>query len=727
MRYTLFIFCLVFTSFQLCSQNKKEIFLEDIFVKNTFKQDAVAGFRSMQDGRYYTEINGEGVLQKVNFETGKIESNILNLKDVKYNNKALKIDDYAFNNNETKLLLFTESENIYRRSVLHKVYVYDLNTQKIEQIKNEKILHPDFSPQSDKVAYVFQNNIYYYDLTSHETVSVTEDGTYVSADNAGNIINGNCDWVYEEEFEFTKAYEWSEKGDFIAYYHFDQTEVPEFNFTVYDKLYPTQYKYKYPKAGEKNSVVTIKIYHIEDEKTVICDIGDESDIYVPRIKINPFNNTLVIYKLNRLQNHLELNQVNARNGKTKMIYNETNKYFVEINDNITFLQNRNAFVYTSEKDGFNHIYIHDIDSASSLQLTKGNWEVTEINGVDEKSSTIYFMSTEVSPLDRQLYTISLDGNQKTCITPEPGWHDITYNSDFTFFLDKYSMINQPPTYTLVSKDKGKRVLKDNTDLKNKMSEYNLSDFELFKVPNNDGVLLNGWLLKPSNFSEENQYPLLMFQYSGPGSQQVMNQFSIGNMWWYQMLAQNGYIIVCVDGTGTGFRGEEFKKKTYLQLGKYESDDQIAVAKYFAQQPNIDSTRIGIWGWSYGGYMSSICLLKGADIFKTAIAVAPVTNWRYYDNIYTERYMRTPQENPKGYDDNSPVNMVNKLNGNYLLIHGSADDNVHLQNTMMMIDALVKSNKDFDSEIYPNKNHGIGGGMTRLQLYRKMTNFLLEKL
>ena len=391
------------------------------------------------------------------------------------------------------------------------------------------------------------------------------------------------------------------------------------------------------------------------------------------------------------------------------------------------MQNRNAFVYTSEKDGFNHIYIHDIDSASSLQLTKGNWEVTEINGVDEKSSTIYFMSTEVSPLDRQLYTISLDGNQKTCITPEPGWHDITYNSDFTFFLDKYSMINQPPTYTLVSKDKGKRVLKDNTDLKNKMSEYNLSDFELFKVPNNDGVLLNGWLLKPSNFSEENQYPLLMFQYSGPGSQQVMNQFSIGNMWWYQMLAQNGYIIVCVDGTGTGFRGEEFKKKTYLQLGKYESDDQIAVAKYFAQQPNIDSTRIGIWGWSYGGYMSSICLLKGADIFKTAIAVAPVTNWRYYDNIYTERYMRTPQENPKGYDDNSPVNMVNKLNGNYLLIHGSADDNVHLQNTMMMIDALVKSNKDFDSEIYPNKNHGIGGGMTRLQLYRKMTNFLLEKL
>ncbi len=720
MKYCLLLFILFCACNNGFTQGKKEISLEDIFTKSTFRQDAVAGFRSMKDGKYYTELNKESALQKVAFESGKAESTLVNFKDLRYNGKELKIDDYEFNENETKLLLFTESESIYRRSILHKVYVYDFITKKIEQVKKEKVLHASFSPLSDKVAYVFENNLYYYDISSNETVPITEDGSY-------NSINGNCDWVYEEEFEFTKAYEWSEKGDYIAFYHFDQTQVPEYHFAIYDKLYPTDYKYKYPKSGEKNSVVTIKIYHIEDARTVICDLGEEDDIYIPRIKINPFNNSTVVYKLNRLQNHLELFEINTRNGKSKMIYNETNKYFVEINDNISFLKKQNGFVYTSEKDGYNHIYVHDIENGESTQVTKGKWEVTAIKGVDEKSNLIYFLSTEVSPLERQLYEVTLQGNSKKCITPEAGWHDITYNSDFTYFLDKHSEINKVPTFTLVSRNSIKRVLKDNADLKRKMNEYQLSEFELFKVPGKDGTLLNGWLLKPHDFSEENLYPLLMFQYSGPGSQQVTNQFSIGNMWWYQLLAQNGYIIVCVDGTGTGFRGEEFKKKTYLQLGKYESDDQIAVAKYFAEQPNIDSTRIGIWGWSYGGYMSSICLLKGADIFKTAIAVAPVTNWRYYDNIYTERYMRTPQENAKGYDDNSPVNMVDKLKGNYLLIHGSADDNVHLQNTMMMVDALIKSNKDFDSEIYPNKNHGIGGGVTRLQLYRKITNYILEKL
>jgi dipeptidyl-peptidase-4 len=720
MKHTLLMVIFWTCSCALYAQGKKEISLEDIFTKGTFKQDVVAGFRSLKDGKYYSELSKDNVLQKVSFETGKPEATLVNFKDLRFNGKELKVDDYTFNENESKLLLFTEGENIYRRSVLHRVYVYDFNSKKIEQVRKEKILHASFSPLSDKVAYVFDNNLYYYDIVTNETVQITEDGSY-------NSINGNCDWVYEEEFEFTKAYEWSDKGDFIAFYHFDQTQVPEYSFPVYDKLYPTEYKYKYPKAGEKNSIVNIKIFNIEEARIVNCDLGEEDDIYIPRIKINPFNNTLVVFKLNRLQNHLELYEVNSRNGKSKLIYNETNKYFVEIHDNIAFLKNSKSFVYTSEKDGFNHIYVHDMESGESTQVTKGKWEVTEIKGVDEKANLIYFMSTEVSPLDRQLYEITLQGNAKKCLTPEAGWHDITYNSDYSYFLDKHSEINKVPTFTLVSKNNSKRLLKDNADLKNKMKEYQLSEFELFKVPGKDGTLLNGWLLKPHNFSEDNQYPLLMFQYSGPGSQQVMNQFAIGNMWWYQLLAQNGYIIVCVDGTGTGFRGEEFKKKTYLQLGRYESDDQIAVAKYFAQQPNIDSTRIGIWGWSYGGYMSSICLLKGADIFKTGIAVAPVTNWRYYDNIYTERYMRTPQENAKGYDDNSPVNMIEKLKGNYLLIHGSADDNVHLQNAMVMVDALVKSNKDFDSEIYPNKNHGIGGGVTRLQLFRRITNYILEKL
>jgi dipeptidyl-peptidase-4 len=331
-------------------------------------------------------------------------------------------------------------------------------------------------------------------------------------------------------------------------------------------------------------------------------------------------------------------------------------------------------------------------------------------------------------MDRNLFSIAFNGEQKVTMTPEKGWHDIDFSNGFEYFMDKFSMLNIPPIYTIKNKDGNLiRILKDNQSLKKKMAEYNLANVEMIQVPNEEGVLLNGWILKPSTFSAAKKYPLLMFQYSGPGSQQVMNQFALRDYWWYQMLAEKGYIIACVDGTGTGFRGEAFKKKTYLQLGKYESDDQIAAAKYFGKQAYIDASRIGIWGWSYGGYMSSICMFKGADVFKTGIAVAPVTNWRYYDNIYTERYMRTPQENAKGYDDNSPVNMVKQLKGNFLLIHGTADDNVHYQNSIMLIDAMIKANKDYDAEFYPNKNHGISGGNTRLHLYRRMTNFLLEKL
>ncbi|MEZ5046389.1 MAG: prolyl oligopeptidase family serine peptidase [Chitinophagaceae bacterium] len=517
------------------------------------------------------------------------------------------------------------------------------------------------------------------------------------------------------------------KGDYIAYYRFDQTQVPQFEFAVYDSLYPTSYKYKYPKAGEKNAILSIHIYNLNKDKTINCDIGQETDIYIPRIKVNPYNNALIIYKMNRLQNELTFLEVNEKNGHTHSIYEEKNKYYIDITDQVYFYKKQNAFVYTSEKNGFNHIYKHDIESNQSTQLTKGSWEITELYGIDEQEGDLFYSSTKRSPLERQLYKLNLNTNTETCLTPKAGWHEITFSENFNYYLDKFSSIHEVPVYSLISRNGNSTILKDNSSLKNKMSNFDLGSYDLIEVPNAEGVQLNGWIIKPSHFDAKKKYPLLMFQYSGPGSQQVKNQFGNRDFWWYQMLAQKGYIIVCVDGTGTGFRGEEFKKKTYLQLGKYESDDQIAVAKYFAKQSFIDPNRIGIWGWSYGGYMSSICLLKGHDIFKMAIAVAPVTNWRYYDNIYTERYMRTPQENAKGYDDNSPVNMVNLLEGKYLLIHGTADDNVHFQNAVEMQKALISANKDFDSEIYPNKNHGISGGVTRLHLYRKMTRFILDNL
>jgi len=719
MRLLTFLFLLL-PSISFC-QEKKTLTLEDIYTKNVFKAESVAGFRSMKDGKFYSEINKENELQQVRFSDGKVEKGLLNLGKLKYENETLKIDDYFFNKEESKLLLLTESKAIYRRSILYKTYVYDMESKKLMLVKDARILHPSFSPQSDKVAYVFENNVYYLDLVTNETVAVTNDGSY-------NIINGNCDWVYEEEFEFTKAYEWSTDGKYLAYYRFDQSAVPEYNFALYDKLYPTDYKFKYPKAGEKNSTIEINIYYLQNEKTVKADLGKEQDVYFPRMKIDPYNNAVIVYKLNRLQNHLGLLEVNPKNGNAKVIYEETNKYFVEINDNITFLEKRDAFVYTSEKNGYNHLYLHDVETNKSSQITKGDWEVVSIQGVDEANGKIYYTSTEVSPMDRNLYSISLNGEQKTSLTPDKGWHDVNFSQGFEYFMDKYSFQNVPPVFT-IKNNRGElvRLLKDNANLKKRMAEYDLAKFEMIQVPNEEGIMLNGWIMKPTNFSASKKYPLLMFQYSGPGSQNVMNQYSQRDATWYQMLSQKGYIIVCVDGTGTGFRGEEFKKKTYLQLGKLESDDQIAVAKYFAKQSYIDPSRIGIWGWSFGGYMSSICILKGADVFKAAIAVAPVTNWRYYDNIYTERYMRTPQENAKGYDDNSPVNMVDKLKGNFLLVHGTADDNVHYQNSIMMIDAMIKANKEYDSEFYPNKNHGIGGTTTRLHLYTRMTNFILEKL
>ncbi|MGI9192433.1 MAG: S9 family peptidase [Chitinophagaceae bacterium] len=711
------ILCCVFST-SVSAQNKS-ITLEDIWSKPTFRQDFVAGFRSMKDGIHYTESDAQGNLVRVRFQDGQRVDTLVNLKKLNYKGKNLAIGDYAFDANEQQLLLFTESESIYRRSAKHMTYLYNLATKEVTQIRDEKILHPEISPRGDKVAYVFDNNMYVFDIATKKTSTITTNGDY-------NHINGNCDWVYEEEFEFTQAYVWGADGDYLVYYHFDQTAVPEYQFAMYDGIYPSQYKYKYPKAGEPNSVVSVYTYLIPSGKTVSMNVGPERDQYIPRIKINAFNKTPIIYRMNRLQNKLELLEGNPQTGETRVVYTETNDKYVEVHDHIQFLTRKNAFIILSEKSGYNHLYYHDMTKNETKPITSGNWEVVSMAGVDESKQSLIYVSAERSPMERQVYKIGINGKNKTCLTPETGWHDVSFSNNFSYYLDKHSAVNQPPTYTLYGPNT-KRLLKDNAGLRKTMREYTLATQELIQIPNAEGTILNAWMIKPANFVSTKKYPVLMFQYSGPGSQQVTNQFSGRDFWWYQMLAEKGYIIVCADGTGTGFRGEAFKKKTYLQLGKYESDDQIAVANYLGKQSYVDASRIGIWGWSFGGYMSSICLLKGADVFKMAIAVAPVTNWRYYDNIYTERYMRTPKENAAGYDDNSPVNMVKNLKGKYFLIHGTADDNVHYQNAIEMQQALIDADKPFDSEAYPDKNHGIGGGVTRLHLYRRLTKYILENL
>lgn len=724
-KVSLLIVCAIIAVLPLFAQGDKMITLEDVFQNGTFSVKNVEGFNVLKNGKHYTRTDaGEGGSTEINtydLATGKKIKTLFDNSQQSYNDKQVLVGDYVFSADEQKMLLFTESENIYRRSIQHRVYVYDLNSKAVSLLDEAKVLHASFNSAGDKVAFVKDNNIFIKDLKSGITKQVTNDGA------RNKIINGNCDWVYEEEFEFSQAYQWSPDGKYLAYYRFDESAVKEFTMAIYDSLYPTQYTFKYPKAGEDNSVVSIHFYDIFSGKSTIADIGKETDQYIPRIKWANADE-LCIFRLNRLQNKLEYLLTNATNGVSNVVLTESSKYYVEINDNLTFLADKQSFIFNSERDGYNHLYKWNWKKQELTQLTKGTWNVDVMHGVDEAKKCVYYTAGVNSPLQRKLYRADVSGKGIECLTPQDGWHDITPCTGFTYFLDRYSALNKVPIFSLLNtKGKAVRMLEDNSALQNRMAEYNLGKIKTLTVPGANKDWLNAWIITPPDFNESNKYPVLMYQYSGPNSQEVKDRFPLGNYFWHQMLAQKGYIIVCVDGTGTGGRSEEFKKKTYLQLGNLESNDQIAVAKYLAAQPYVDAKRIGIWGWSFGGFMSATCILKGNDVFKTAVSVAPVTNWRYYDNIYTERYMRTPQENPTGYDNNAPENMAAGLKGNLLMIHGTADDNVHFQNAVTLTDELIKANKQFESIYYPNKNHGIGGGITRLQLFRKITNYITEKL
>ncbi len=726
MRYLLLILVASLSLPALAQNGTKEITLEDVWKDGTFSSQSVRGFNAMKDGERYSKIDRKRGQrrQKIkiyDIKTGKELATVFDTKDAFSVDQKYYMEGYTFSNDEQKLLLRSEGEAIYRRSRLYNVHVYDIKTKSITLLDDEKVLHASFSPDGTKVAYVKGNNLYYKVLNG-DVVQVTKDGEW------NKIINGNCDWVYEEEFGFTKAFQWSPDGSYIAYYRFDERNVPEYTLSYYHNLYPKNYTYKYPKVGEPNSIVDIKVYDLAKKSSFSFNLGNETDQYVPRIKWTNNPKELCIYRLNRLQNKLDLILGNAQDASTSIIYSEENKYYVDINDNLEFLPDGQSFLFTSERDGYVHLYNWNWKKQQLKELTKGNYDIDNIIGVDKKRKLVYYTAAVNSPMERKLYAIDWNGRKVKLLTPEDGTHRITTIAGYNYFLDQHSSLNEPPIYYLRDA-KGEIVstLEDNIKLKLKMNEYKLGKLSFTTFKSADGVDLNAWMITPPDFDKKKKYPVLMFQYSGPGSQQVADRFPAGYYFWHQMLAQKGYIVVCADGTGTGFRGEEFKKKTYLQLGKLESDDQIAVAKQLRRLPYVDGGRIGIWGWSYGGFMSSTCLFKGGELFKMAIAVAPVTNWKYYDNIYTERYMRTPAENSKGYEENAPENMVEGMTGKFLLIHGTGDDNVHAQNSFMLHEALVQADKDFDSEYYTNKNHGIYGGNTRYHLFRRMTNFILNNL
>lgn len=702
---------------------KKELTLNDVFRSGKFYASGVYGMRPLNDGEHFCMLSKDS-LNIYSYKTGDYSGTIVTSEQLIPDGDTVPISMYRYqlSSDEKKILFATNTESIYRRSSISDYFVWDSESGNLTRLsENGKQRLATFSPDGSKVAFVRDNNLFVKDLTSGSEKQITTDGL------RNNIINGATDWVYEEEFSFSKAFFWSPDGKKIAFYRFDESKVKEFQFTEWGDLYPKEYKYKYPKAGEANSVIKILVYDINDEDTKEMNIGTDTDIYIPRIKWTNDPSLLAIQWMNRLQNHLKILLTDVNSGTNRVIYDETNKYYIDITDDLTFFDDNKRFLITSEQDGYNHIYLYSINGDLINQVTKGNWDVTSLNGVDEKNGLIYYTSAETSPLNRDLYVIKLNGKGKKKLSVRDGTNRAVFSKTYKYYVNTYSSATTP-SYITVHSANGKdiRVLKDNSALLETLAEYDFSFKEFFKFTTSEGVELNGWMIKPPGFDPDKKYPVLMNVYGGPGSQTVRNSWS-ANMW-SQMLAQKGIILVSVDNRGTGARGEEFKKMTYMQLGKYETIDQIEAAKYLGSLDYVDSTRIGIWGWSYGGYMSSLCITKGAEYFNMAIAVAPVTNWRYYDNIYTERYMRTPQENPDGYDNNSPINHVSELKGKYLIIHGTADDNVHLQNTMDMITALVDANKQFEMQLYPNSNHGIyTGPNTTMHLYTRLTNFIYDNL
>ena len=698
---------------------KKKITLEEIW-GGAFRTEQLDVLRSMKNGEQYTILNfnrGDGTssLDKYDYATQqKVETIVASGTDVP------NFTSYEFSADESKIILATEVEPIFRRSRLGIYYVYDVISKGLTKISDNKIQEPELSPDGSKVAYVFDNNLYIFDVAAKTKKQITTDGSY------GSIINGVTDWVYEEEFAIVQAFSWNSNGTKIAFMRFDETNVPHFSMDVYGQmLYPFQYEFKYPKAGEENAKVSLHMYDVTSGNTSDVDLGNP--YYIPRIKWMNNPKFLSVQTINRHQDHLKLLSVNADDNTVSTLLEEKDAAYVDVTDNLTFLSD-DSFIWTSEGDGYNHIYLYDNDGKLKNQVTQGPWEVTDYYGYDSKRKVIYYQSTENGSINRDVYSIKTNGKSKKRLTQKEGTNAADFSSNYTYFINTYSSATTPYQFTLNQASTGKelKVIKNNATLDNKLETYELSpkEFSTISINGND---LNMYMIKPVDFDENKKYPLFMFQYSGPGSQQVNNRWFGSNDYWHQMLVSQGYIVACVDGRGTGLKGRDFKKVTQKELGKYEVEDQIAAAKKLSELPYIDESRTGIWGWSYGGFMSTNCLLKGNDVFEMAIAVAPVTSWRFYDTIYTERYMQTPQENASGYDDNSPFNYPELLKGKYLLVHGSGDDNVHVQNTMRMVEALVQANKDFEWAIYPDKNHGIYGGNTRLHLFTKMTNFIKENL
>ncbi|WP_282134195.1 S9 family peptidase [Seonamhaeicola maritimus] len=725
MKYLKFSFCVFLLLTSFINAQKKEITLENIW-NGSFRTESMDVIHSMANGQQYSVLNfdrntGSTFIDVYNYKTLEKAQRLVSSETIP---ELRYFSDYSFSTDEQKVLLATEVEQLYRHSTKGVYFVYDINTKKVVKVHNEKIQQPMFSPDGNKVAFALDKNLFIKDLVADRVTQITSDGEY------NRIINGITDWVYEEEFAFVRAFDWNVSSTKIAYIKFDETKVPEFSMDVYGTgLYQTQHVFKYPKAGEANSLVSVHVYDLESGHTNKLKVDNNfDDFYIPKLKWTNKADKLCAIYLNRHQNEAHIWAINTKTSESKVVLVEKNDAYIEEGYDINFLKD-NSFLWLSEKDGYNHIYHYSEDGDLINQVTIGNWDVTQYYGYDDKTDRVFYQSVENSSINRDVFSVKLNGRSKMRLTNVEGTNSASFSADFSYFINSYSNAKTPIKYSLNNASTGKLIksIKDNHRLEEQLSNYKLShkEFSTIHINGND---LNMWMMKPVDFDESKQYPLLMYQYSGPGSQRVTNSWYRPERYlWFHTLVNKGYIIVCVDGRGTGFKGADFKKSTYLNLVKYETEDQIEAAKTLGKLPYIDKERIGIWGWSFGGHVSTNALLKGNDVFKMAIAVAPVTNWRFYDTVYTERFLRTPQENSSGYDNNSPFYYPHLLKGDYLLIHGSGDDNVHVQHTMRMVESLVQADKQFDWAVYPDKNHGIYGGNTSLHLHKKMTNFIHDKL
>lgn len=699
----------VFASVSFFSQ---EITLDKIY-SGYYRGKAISGIASLKDGENYAVIEREGIVKYSYKTTEKVGTLVQG-----------SFESYTFSDDESKILLQKESEPIYRHSFLGKFDVKDVKSGKIISLNNGNFVQePKFSPNGNLIAFVVDNNLFYQDLNSGKITQITFDGK------KNAIINGIGDWVYEEEFGHADFYQWSKGSDAIIFVKSDETKVPEINIPIYGKnLYPKLMTYKYPKAGEENSAVSAHLYQINSGKTLNLNLSSFENYYIPQVFAKAKNDEVALATSNRHQNKVDILKVNTTNGAVSKLLTETDNAWIET-DNLTleFLDD-NSFLWASERDGNRHLYWYDANGKPKKQVTKGNWEITEYYGFNQNSKEVFLQTTEKGSINKVVSKFNIVTGKSQLLSQAEGNNSAAFSNNYSYFIENSSSAKKPYTYTLKDGNgKSLKELQNNDALLSKLNADNFVVKEFINIPNEAGDQMNAYIMKPKNFDPNKKYPLFMFQYSGPGSQQVANSWDGGNGLWFNHLVQKGYIVACVDGRGTGYKGTKYKKVTYKNLGKYEIEDQIAAAKWLGNQSYIDKSRIGIFGWSFGGYMASLAMTKGADVFKVGIAVAPVTNWRYYDSIYTERFLQTPQENAEGYDQNSPTTFANLLKGKFLLIHGTADDNVHFQNSMEFSEALIQNKKQFEFMAYPDKNHGIYGGQTRPQLYKKMTDFILENL